>query len=136
VAHDGTFNGVTGAGINPLPIQRPIPVWFGGQTDPAYRRIGRLADGWFPQVRPGDDLQRALDVIGAAARDAGRDPATIGMEGRVQFDGTDPDRFVRQIDRWRDAGASHVSIDTMRAGRSTVAGHLELLGRAAELLGR
>jgi len=87
-------------------------------------------------VRPGDDLQRALDVIGAAARDAGRDPATIGMEGRVQFDGTDPDRFVRQIDRWRDAGASHVSIDTMRAGRSTVAGHLELLGRAAELLGR
>ena len=135
VTHDGTFDRVTGAGINPLPIQRPIPVWFGGQTDPAYRRIGRLADGWFPQVRPGDDLQRTLDVIGAAARDAGRDPATIGMEGRVQFDGTDPDRFVRQIDRWRDAGASHVSIDTMRAGRSTVAGHLELLGRAAELLG-
>jgi len=135
VTHDGTFDRVTGAGINPLPIQRPIPVWFGGQTDPAYRRIGRLADGWFPQVRPGDDLQRALDVIGAAARDAGREPATIGMEGRVQFDGTDPDRFVRQIDRWRDAGASHVSIDTMRAGRSTVAGHLELLGRAAELLG-
>ena len=135
VTHDGTFDRVTGAGINPLPIQRPIPVWFGGQTDPAYRRIGRLADGWFPQVRPGDDLQRALDVIGAAARNADRDPATIGMEGRVQFDGTDPDRFVRQIERWRTAGASHVSIDTMRAGRSTVAGHLELLGRAAGLLG-
>ena len=136
VTHDGTFDHVTGAGINPLPIQRPIPVWFGGQTDPAYRRIGRLADGWFPQVRPGDDLQRALDVIDTAARDAGRDPASIGMEGRVGFDGTDPDRFVRQIERWRAAGATHVSIDTMRTGQETVDGHLDLLRRAAELLGR
>jgi probable F420-dependent oxidoreductase len=136
VTHDGTFDRVTGAGISPLPVQRPIPVWFGGQTDPAYRRIGRLADGWFPQVRPGDDLQRALDVIGTAARDAGRDPAGIGMEGRVGFDGTDPDRFVRQIERWRTAGASHVSIDTMRTGQTTVDGHLDLLRRAAELIDR
>jgi probable F420-dependent oxidoreductase len=135
VTHAGEFDTVTGAGINPLPIQRPIPIWFGGQTDPAYRRIGRLADGWFPQVRPGDDLQRALAVVDAAARDAGRDPAAIGMEGRVRFDGADPDRFVRQIERWRAAGASHVSIDTMRAGQATVDGHLDLLGRAAELLG-
>jgi probable F420-dependent oxidoreductase len=135
VTHDGTYDHVTGAGINPLPIQRPIPLWFGGQSDPAYRRIGRLADGWFPQVRPGDDLRRALDVIGTAAREAGRDPAAIGMEGRVAFDGTDPDRFVRQIGRWRDAGASHVSIDTMRAGQATVDGHLDLLRRAAALLG-
>jgi probable F420-dependent oxidoreductase len=136
VTHDGTFDHVTGAGINPLPIQRPIPVWFGGQTDPAYRRIGRLADGWFPQVRPGDDLRRALDIIDAAARDAGRDPASIGMEGRVGFDGTDPDRFVRQIERWRAAGATHVSIDTMRTGQENVDGHLDLLRRAAGLLDR
>jgi len=136
VTHDGAFDRVTGAGINPLPVQRPIPVWIGGQTDPAYRRIGRLADGWFPQVRPGDDLQHALDVIDAAARDAGRDPASIGMEGRVGFDGTDPDRFVRQIERWRAAGATHMSIDTMRTGQETVDGHLDLLHRAADVLGR
>jgi len=136
VTHDGTYHHVTGAGINPLPIQRPIPVWFGGQTAAAYRRIGRLADGWFPQVRPGDDLQRAREVIEASARDAGRDPAGIGMEGRVGFDGTDPDRFVRQIERWRAAGATHVSIDTMRTGQESVGGHLDLLRRAAELVDR
>src|SRR4051794_23940288 len=83
LSHEGEFDTVTGAGINPLPVQRPIPVWIGGQSDAAYRRIGRLADGWFPQVRPGEDLDHALEVVGTAARAAGRDPATIGMEGRV-----------------------------------------------------
>lgn len=53
VTHAGTFERVTGAGIAPLPTQRPIPVWIGGQSAPAYRRAGRLADGWFPSWRPG-----------------------------------------------------------------------------------
>ncbi len=42
VTFHGRFDEVTGAGLAPLPVQRPIPVWFGGQSDPAYRRIG----GW------------------------------------------------------------------------------------------
>src|SRR4051794_18278609 len=103
VTVEGTDEPVRGVGLAPLPIQQPIPVWIGGSSDPAYRRMGRLADGWFPQVRPGDDLQHALDVIAASARDAGRDPATIGMEGRVQATSTDDDRFLRQVDRWRAA---------------------------------
>src|SRR5581483_7983001 len=53
VTFEGGFDTVTAAGLAPLPVQRPIPVWFGGQSPPAYRRIGRLADGWFPQVQPG-----------------------------------------------------------------------------------
>jgi probable F420-dependent oxidoreductase len=134
VSHDGAFDTVTGAGINPLPVQRPIPVWIGGSSDAAYRRMGRLADGWFPQVRPGDDLQHALDVIATSARAAGRDPAAIGMEGRVTANPNDDDRFVRQVGRWREAGATHLSIDTMRTGQTSVDGHLAVLGHAAELL--
>src|SRR4051812_2697022 len=134
LSFSGTFDTVTGAGINPLPDQRPIPVWIGGQTDPAYRRIGRLADGWFPQVAPGEDLDHALDVIGTAARAAGRDPAAIGMEGRVGVDVEDEERFVRQVDRWRSTGATHLSLDTMRGGRASVDDHLAVLRRAAELL--
>src|SRR4051812_18366379 len=130
----GTFDTVTGAGINPLPVQRPIPVWIGGQTDPAYRRIGRLADGWFPQVAPGDALQHALGIIEESAREGGRDPSTLGMEGRVGLDLDDPDRFVRQVEKWRAAGASHVSIDTMRAGHADVDEHLAALRTAASLL--
>jgi probable F420-dependent oxidoreductase len=135
VSHEGRFDTVTGAGINPMPVQRPIPVWIGGSSDAAYRRMGELADGWFPQVRPGDDLQHALDVIAGSATVAGRDPSAIGMEGRVSANPADDDRFVRQVDRWREAGATHLSIDTMRTGQTSVEGHLAALRRAAELVG-
>lgn len=131
VTYDGAFDTITAAGLAPVPIQRPIPIWVGGSSDAAYRRMGRLADGWFPQVRPGDDLDRALEVIGAAARDAGRDPAAIGMEGRASWSPGDPDRFARQVERWRQVGATHLSIDTMRIGLATVDDHIAALTQAA-----
>jgi probable F420-dependent oxidoreductase len=136
VTFDGEFDRITGAGLAPLPVQRPIPVWIGGSSDPAYRRVGRLADGWFPQVRPGDDLIRALDVIADAAVDAGRDPATIGMEGRVSWLPDDPDRFVRQVNHWREVGATHLSVNTM-AGRPDAGPgpHIAELEQVAELVG-
>ena len=83
VTHDGEFEQVTGAGLAPLPVQQPIPIWVGAQSPAAYRRAGRLADGWFPQVPPGARLDEARATVEQAARDAGRDPATLGMEGRV-----------------------------------------------------
>ena len=126
---------ITGAGLLPSPIQRPIPVWVGGSSEPAYRRIGRLADGWFPQVRPGDDLDRALATIAAAADRAGRDPSTIGMEGRVTWDEADPDRFARQVERWRTAGATHLGINTMGTGQQSVDDHIAALTRIADLTG-
>ncbi len=117
VSFEGTFDVVTGAGLAPLPVQRPIPIWVGGSSEAAYRRIGRLADGWFPQIRPGDDLDHALRTIAAAAAEAaGRSPDGIGMEGRVTWDPNDSDRFARQVERWRANGATHLSINTMQHG--------------------
>src|ERR1700742_5314111 len=75
VTFAGTFDTVTAAGLAPPPVQRPIPVWFGGQSRPAYVRIGELADGWFPQVNPGGRLEEALEVIAQSAAAAGRDAA-------------------------------------------------------------
>jgi probable F420-dependent oxidoreductase len=135
VTHNGEFDTVTAAGLAPLPVQRPIPLWIGGSSDAAHRRIGRLADGWFPQVAPGPDLDRAQAVIAAAAEAAGRDPATLGLEGRVRWNPEDPVRFERQVGKWRDAGASHLAIDTMNTGQVGVDGHLAVLARAAELVG-
>jgi probable F420-dependent oxidoreductase len=134
VTHDGEYEQVTGAGLCPLPRQRPIPVWFGASSPPAWRRVGRLADGWFPQVAPGPRLDEARAVVEQAAVDAGRDPASIGLEGGVGWGPDGVDKLVRQVGRWRDAGATHLSITTMRAGLESVDDHLRVLALAAEAL--
>jgi probable F420-dependent oxidoreductase len=131
VTFEGEFDTVTGAGLAPLPVQRPIPIWIGGSIEAAYRRIGRLADGWFPQVVPGDRLDAALGTISAAAEAAGRDPASIGMEGRVSWGREGLDRDVDHLGRWESAGATHVSVNTMGSGFTSVAQHLEALGEIA-----
>jgi probable F420-dependent oxidoreductase len=139
VTFDGRFERVTGAGIAPLPVQRPIPIWFGAASPPAFRRAGRLGDGWFPQVPPDERLAEAKAIVDRAATDAGRDPTSIGMEGRVNWGEGGVDKLVDHIGRWRNAGATHVSVNTMRAGLGSVEGHLETLAAAAhalELTGR
>jgi probable F420-dependent oxidoreductase len=130
VTHEGDYERVTAAGIAPLPVQRPIPLWFGAESAPAYRRAGRLGDGWFPQVRPGPDLDAAKAVVDRAAADAGRDPAELGMEGRVSWRG-DEEKLALHTEAWAAAGATHVSVNTMGAGLSTVDDHLAALERAA-----
>ena len=135
ITDEGTYETIRGAGLAPMPLQQPIPIWVGGSSVAAYKRMGRLSDGWFPQVRPGPDLDTALEVIAEAARDAGRDPASIGMEGRAAWKADDPDQIARQTARWQDAGASHLTLDTMRAGLATVDDHIAALAAAAQLIG-
>ncbi|HWC40342.1 MAG TPA: LLM class F420-dependent oxidoreductase [Acidimicrobiales bacterium] len=130
VNFDGTYEKVTGAGLAPLPLQRPIPVWFGAASPPAFRRAGRLADGWFPQVPPGHGLEEARAIVEQAARDAGRDPTELGMEGRVTLGDGGAQKLAEQAVRWRDAGASHLSINTMGAGLASIDHHLEALEAA------
>jgi probable F420-dependent oxidoreductase len=127
----GSYHTVTGAGLAPLPVQRPIPVWFGAQSAPAYRRAGQLADGWFPQVPPGPRLDEARAVVEHAAQEAGRDPAALGMEGRVTWRG-DAAAVAGEVRAWHEAGATHVSVNTMGAGLATVDDHLAALEAAAE----
>jgi probable F420-dependent oxidoreductase len=134
VTFQGTYEHVTGAGLAPLPVQRPIPVWFGAQSPPAYRRAGRLGDGWLPQVPPGPKLDEARAIVDQAARDAGRDPAALGMEGRVTWGDKGVDKLAEQVGRWSAAGASHVSVNTMGAGLATVDDHLRVLGEIAGAL--
>jgi probable F420-dependent oxidoreductase len=134
VTFAGRYETVTGAGLCPLPVQRPIPIWFGAQSERAYARAGLLADGWFPQVPPGHRLDEARAVVEQSAAAAGRDPAQIGMEGRVSWGEGGAEQLVDHVGRWRAAGASHVSVNTMRAGLRSVDDHLAALTAAAEAL--
>ncbi len=135
VTHEGRFDTVRGAGLNPLPVQKPIPIWMGGQSDAAYRRIGRLADGWFPQVSPGPALDRARALMSESAELAGRDPARLGMEGRVTIAPGETSSFIEAVSAWREAGATHLSVNTMGHGRRSLDEHLSALRAAAEVLG-
>jgi probable F420-dependent oxidoreductase len=133
ITFEGEFDRVTGAGIAPLPLQRPIPLWFGGGSKPAFRRMGRLADGWLPMMTPGPELNEAMATIAASAEAAGRDPQTIGMEGRITWGG-DLDQVKLEAEQWRALGATHVSINTMGSGLGPVAAHLEVLAKVAQAL--
>jgi probable F420-dependent oxidoreductase len=134
VTHEGRFDRITGAGLSPLPVQRPIPIWLGGASPAAYRRIGRLADGWFPRVAPGAALDEARALIAAGAAEAGRDAAAIGMEPRVNFGAGGAESVAGDAERWADAGATHLSVNTMDAGLAGLEGHLDALGASAERL--
>lgn len=134
VTYTGKDHTLTGAGLAPLPTQRPIPVWFGAASDRAYERAGRLGDGWFPMMDPGPGLDYAREQVTRAALSAGRDPESLGMEGRVSWTG-DPDKVAAQIADWKAAGASHLSVNTMKAGLANVDEHLAALERVAADLG-
>jgi probable F420-dependent oxidoreductase len=131
VTFDGRYHHVTGAGLAPLPVQRPIPVWIGSASKPGFERAGRIADGWFPMVPPGPQLDAARTVVADAAVAAGRDPSAIGMEGRVDWRG-DADQVAADLAAWADAGASHVSVNTMGAGLKSVDEHLAALSAVTE----
>lgn len=134
VTFDGRYHRVTGAGLAPLPVQRPIPVWVGARSTRALERAGRLADGWFPMMPPGPKLDHARDIVGRAALAAGRDPAVLGMEGRANWAGN-PDDVVEALSAWEAAGATHAGVNTMGAGLDGVDEHLAALERVAAALG-
>jgi probable F420-dependent oxidoreductase len=129
VTYDGRWHHLDRVGLNPMPVQRPIPLWMGsfrGQlVERVLRRVGRLADGWFPQFPPGDDLAAAVDRLRGYAAEAGRDPAAIGVECNVAIrDGDDPERWVTRAMAFRDLGATHLRVITAGGGFESPSVHL------------
>lgn len=84
-------------------------------------------------MEPGPELEDARAVVAQAALDGGRNPVEIGMEGQIRYTG-DVDTVTRELSAWTEAGATHVSINTMDAGLATVDDHLTVLAAVAESL--
>jgi probable F420-dependent oxidoreductase len=133
VTYQGRWHKITDAGLNPLPIQRPIPVWFGGSDDRALGRLARLGDGWFPLLEPDEQCRAAIEKIHSYARAAGRDPTVIGIEGRVAV-GQSSEMWLKRIEAWKELGATHVTVNTMKAGLPSVTAHIEAIRRFREAL--
>jgi probable F420-dependent oxidoreductase len=134
VTFEGRFDRIPDAGINPLPVQRPIPIWMGGMSEPVIRRVAQVADGWFPQFRGplGKEASETLDRMRQYAREGGRDPADIGIEGRVSVGGDQPDEWIAALESWRSLGATHCSFNTMGSGFTSPAQHIDAIRRFIE----
>jgi len=135
VSFKGRWHSIPEAGINPLPVQRPIPIYVGGSTDPAFRRIGKLADGWMPQFRPDAEGERKVEAVKQYTRDAGRDPATLGMEARLTLANTPRAEWRKDLERWHQLGATHLSINTMSFGLKSPQEHIDLIKQVYNELG-
>ena len=135
VTFQGRYHQVTYAGINPLPVQRPIPIWFGGDSDRVVRRIGRIGDGWFPEFEPDAAGQERIGQMREHAKQAGRDPLAIGIEGWVNLeDQRNPDDWQKTSEAWAKAGATHLSVNTMNAGLKGPAQHIDAIRRFKETI--
>ena len=132
VNFEGRYHKVSDAGINPLPIQRPIPIWLGGGEDRVIQRIGKMADGWFPQFQPNSAGQEKIGIMREAAVNAGRDPKAIGIEGRVSLATDDQSNWEKIGASWDEVGATHFSINTMKAGLKGPDQHIEAIKRFKE----
>ena len=128
VTFEGRWHKITDAGINPLPVQRPIPVWFGGSDERALRRLARFGDGWFPLSPPNEQCRAMIGTIQRHARDAGRSPQAIGIEGRIAYGDGSPEAWLEELDAWRQLGATHVCFNTMKAGFKT-SQHIDAIRR-------
>ena len=125
----GQWHHIEAAGINPLPVQRPIPVWMGASSDRAIRRAARIADGWFPQVRPDDGGKEVVRRFREYVIESGRDPQIVGIEARVSYGDGDSERWKRELDGWRELNADFVSLVTMGSGLDSVGLQIDATSR-------
>ena len=130
VTFTGEWHRVPDAGINPLPPRRTIPIWMGGESEVVVKRAARLADGWMPHFRPGLAAQGVVDRLHGLVRDAGRDPAQFGIEGRMTLSQMDSGQWAMELKGWRGMrGITHLCVNTMGLGLKTPDEHVRMLER-------
>ena len=127
VTYDGEWHKITDAGLNPLPVNKSIPIWLGGMAPQVIDRVGRLADGLFPFANK--DLANQIEQVREVARTAGRDPKDIGIECIVPTN-TDVDR----LKSLQEIGVSHVAMVTMNQELADPAAHIDAISSARSVL--
>lgn len=85
VDFQGQYYQAVAMGMEPKPPQgSKLPIWVGGHSQAAYRRVGRFGDGWLAsRITDASDAKLSIDAIRRAAADAGRDPDAIGLQSMV-----------------------------------------------------
>ena len=135
VKFEGDWHHIPDAGLNPLPVQRPIPLWFGGGAEQVLQRAARIGDGWMPSQRRAAAAQPSLEVIERGLAQAGRSRADFGLEARILYEDGNPAAWLEILREWEAAGATHASFNTMGCGFDTPAKHLQAIEKIAQAAG-
>lgn len=135
VTFTGRWHTILDAGLNPLPVQQPIPIWFGGHADPVLHRIARMGDGWLPNYLTPEECSPSLEKLHRYLAEQGRTPDEIGIEPRIKFQGSSPDEWHRLAESWQAAGATHLTFNTMGAGFKSPQDHIQAMEQFAQTLG-
>src|ERR1700738_5030751 len=132
VTFEGRFHRLKDVSIVPMPVQRPIPIWFGGSSDAVVTRAARLGDGWMPIMAPDTQAEQKLAVLWEQLKSFGRDRAKFGIEAWLRMHSPDPQGWAAAADGWRRLGAGMVMVYPMY--RTTDVGdHIETLRRFKEI---
>lgn len=129
VTFEGAYHRITEAGINPLPVQRPIPIWMGGMAEPVLKRVARLADGWMPLGRINDEQRGRIERLRQYVAEAGRPPEAVGIDARLDLRTVPEPEWREEVARWQEAGATHLSVNTMGVGLATPRDHIAAIER-------
>lgn len=125
----GEFDRMPDAGIYPLPVQRPIPIWFGGGADAVLRRMAVQGDGWMPNTMPLDQLREMLEILRSYLTESGRDPHDFGVDFRISLNRTPEADWRETIAHLQALNVSHICFNTMGMGFVTVDQHIEAIQR-------
>ena len=107
----GRFWQIEDVGFSPKPAQKPHPpIWIGGDGEAAFRRVGRLGDAWHAAFNRPEQLADKYARIQAYAREAGRDPRSVGLTVRTSAP-TDTPQAIERLKAYAEAGVSHVALE-------------------------
>lgn len=135
VTFDGSWDHIPDAGLNPLPVQQPIPIWFGGSDEKVLRRAAQLGDGWMLSSRITEAAEPLLEKLNLFLEEYKRDKSTFGIEPQLNLKLVPMEGWEKFVQSWQSLGATHLMVNTMGMGFTTPAAHIDALTQVAQVLG-
>jgi len=137
VTFKGKYHTLQDVGINPLPVQRPIPLWIGAFEGVAVKRACRIAEGWFakPWMLPDDEGKAVLDQVRGWLDQYDRDVSDFAIDAVTMAKRGGVNQWVADTEAWREIGVSHCTFRTIDASLETINDHIHACRTFAEAVG-